>query len=82
MVSGLSSTSSCRSLTLALGNGNTSRGTVAIDGGDGSMALGGFITISLSLGTATSSRSVTIFTSKAGTAVVSGIYCWALELQA
>ena len=36
------------------------------------MASGGFITISLGIGTATSSRSLTILTSNAGTAVVLG----------
>ena len=46
---GLSSISSGGSLTLALGDGNTSGGTVAIDGGNGSMASGGSIIISFRL---------------------------------
>ena len=45
---------------------------MAIDGGNGSTASGGFITISSSVGMATSSKSVTILTSNAGTAVVLG----------
>ncbi len=44
----------------------------SIDGGDGSTASGGFITISSGVGTATSSGSVAVSTSNAGTAVVSG----------
>jgi hypothetical protein len=42
-------------LTLALGDGNTSRGAVTIDGGDYSTASGGSITISSGIGTATNS---------------------------
>ncbi len=41
IVSGLSSISSGRILTLALGDGNTSGGAVTIDGGDGSTAWHG-----------------------------------------
>ncbi len=52
---GRTSTISNRSLTLALGDGNTSRGAVTIDGVNGSTALGGSITISLGVGMATSS---------------------------
>ena len=45
---------------------------MTINGGDGSTALGGFITISSGVGTATSSRSVATLTSNAGTVGVSG----------
>ncbi len=59
-------------MTLALGDGNTSKGAVTINGGDGSTASGSSITISLGVGTATSSRGVATSTSNAGTAGVSG----------
>ncbi len=65
-------TSSSGSLTLALGDGNTSRGAVTINGGDGSMALGGSITTSLVDGTATSPGSMAVSKSIAGTVGVSG----------
>ncbi len=71
-VSGLSSTSSGKSLTLASGDGNTSGGAVTIDGGNGSTASGGSITISLGFGTATSSGSIVVLTSNKGTAGVLG----------
>ncbi len=72
IISGSSATSTDGILTLALGDGHTSRGAVTIDGGDGSMALGGSITISLGVGTATSSGSVAISTSNTGTAGMLG----------
>jgi hypothetical protein len=63
-------TSSGGSLTLALGDGNISRGAVAMDGVNGSTALGGSITISSGVGMATSLGSVVVLTSNAGTAGV------------
>ncbi len=69
---GRTSTSSGGSLTLASGDGNTSRGAVAIDGIDGSTALGGSITISLDFGMATSSGSVAVSMSNTGTAGMLG----------
>ncbi len=47
IASGLSSTSSSRSLALALGDGNKSGGAVTIKSGNGSAATGGSITISV-----------------------------------
>jgi hypothetical protein len=47
-------------LTLALGDGITSRGTVPIDGDNGSTASGGFIIISLGNGTTTSLGSMAV----------------------
>ncbi len=72
IVSGSSLTSSGGSLTLALGDGNTIGVTVAINGGNGSMALGSSITFSSSVGTATSLRSVALLMSNAGTAGIMG----------
>jgi hypothetical protein len=59
-------------LTLALGDGNISGGAVTIDGGNGSMALCGSVTILLGVGRATSLVSVAVSTNNAGTAGVSG----------
>jgi hypothetical protein len=72
IVSGMSSTSSGRILTLALGDGNTSGGAVTIDSVFGSTTLDRSITISLGIGTATSPGSMAAFTIKAGTAGVLG----------
>ena len=72
IVSGLPFTSSSGSSNLALGDGYTRGGTVAINDGDGSTASGGSITISLGTGTATSSGSVTLLMSNAGTVGVLG----------
>jgi hypothetical protein len=55
IVSGLPSTSISGIVTPALENGNTSRGAMTIDGGDGSTSSGGSITISSGVGTATNS---------------------------
>ncbi len=59
-------------MTLTSGDGNTSSGGVPIKEGDGSMALGSFITISLGVSKATSFLSVAVSTSSAGTAGVLG----------
>ncbi len=45
---------------------------MTIDGGDSSTALGGSITISLGIGTATSLGSIAVSTSNAGTVGMSG----------
>ncbi len=59
---------------LALGDGSTSGEGVRIKEGDGSTASGSFITISSSIGMATSLGSVAVSTSSGGTAGVLGIY--------
>ena len=50
MVAGLPATNGGGSLTLATGDDNTSRGAVTIDGGDGTTALGGSITVFIGWG--------------------------------
>jgi hypothetical protein len=70
------SRSSGRSLTLASGDGNTSGGSVNrsvnMKGRNGATDLGGYITISSHMGTATSSGRAAISMSNAG--VSSGVY--------
>jgi hypothetical protein len=69
IVSGSPSTSS---LILTLGEGDTSRGAVTIDGSNGSMALGGdSILIPSGVGSATYSKSMAIW-NDAGIAGISG----------
>jgi hypothetical protein len=70
-VSTVSRSPSTSSLTLTLGEGNTSRGAVTIDGSDGSMALGNSIPIPSGVGSATCSKSVAVWNA-AGTAGISG----------
>ncbi len=72
IVSELSLTSSGGSLTLASGDGNISGGAVTIDGVNGTIAPGGFITISLGIGMATSLGCVALSKSNAGTAGMVG----------
>jgi hypothetical protein len=50
MVAGSPATNGGGSLTLATGDDNTSRGAVTIDGGDGTTALGGSITVFIGWG--------------------------------